>query len=296
MAAPLTSVRAVQRELRRRLDATAENGGAAPGRTSVMTHVAWVPPEWREAAERTLAGLGEAHPSRAILLYPEPEAEDDALAAEIDLRPFVRDRRQVCSEVIRIRLRGRKAAVPASVVLPLLRSDLPAFLRWRGLPPFGAEPFEQLVDITQRLIVDSREWPDPAAGLTRLAGLLDRIAVSDIAWARTARWREAVAELWPDVAHADEVRVRGPRAESLLLAAWLSSRLRHAVRLRHEPAEEIELVEVDGLRARPDRPETPSPSDLLSAELEIFGRDPIYEEAVWSFASPTTSPPSPAGS
>ena len=26
-------------------------------RTSVMTHIAWVPPEWQHAAEETLAGM-----------------------------------------------------------------------------------------------------------------------------------------------------------------------------------------------------------------------------------------------
>ena len=40
-------------------------------RTSVMTHLAWVPPEWQEAAVETLAGLGDRHPSRGILLFPE---------------------------------------------------------------------------------------------------------------------------------------------------------------------------------------------------------------------------------
>ncbi len=37
-----------------------------------MTHLAWVPAEWHEAAVDTLAGLGERHPSRGILLFPEP--------------------------------------------------------------------------------------------------------------------------------------------------------------------------------------------------------------------------------
>ena len=35
-----------------------------------MTHVAWAPPAWLGAAERTLAGLSERHPSRTILLSP----------------------------------------------------------------------------------------------------------------------------------------------------------------------------------------------------------------------------------
>ena len=45
-------------------------------RTSVMTHVAWAPPKWADAARRTLAGLEERHPSRTILLFPEPRGRD----------------------------------------------------------------------------------------------------------------------------------------------------------------------------------------------------------------------------
>jgi glucose-6-phosphate dehydrogenase assembly protein OpcA len=255
-----------------------------------MTHVAWVPPEWREAAEATLAGLGEAHPSRTVLLFPEPDASVDELVADVDLRCFAQGRgRQVCSEVVSIRLRGSKATVPASVVMPLLRSDLPAFVRWRGPLPFGAPELEQLVDLADRLIVDSREWPDAAAGFAHLPELFLRIAVSDIAWGRLLPWREALAARWPEIAGTSRLRVRGPAAEALLLVGWFGARLERNVGLEHESGQEIELVEADGDTVSPDRPGRPSPSALLSAQLEIFGRDPIYEEAVCSFTSPTIS-------
>ena len=39
-----------------------------------MTHVAWAPPLWEDAARRTLAGLEELHPSRTILLFPDATA------------------------------------------------------------------------------------------------------------------------------------------------------------------------------------------------------------------------------
>ncbi len=82
-AAELTSVRAIERELAGlRAEASAED---APNlRTSVMTHVAWVPEPWIDAATETLAGLGERHPSRTILLFPHPRAERDGLEAELD--------------------------------------------------------------------------------------------------------------------------------------------------------------------------------------------------------------------
>ena len=66
----------VVRALCRLREESAHDAEGPDMRTSVMTHMAWVPPEWEEAAVDTLAGLGERHPSRGILLFPEPEADD----------------------------------------------------------------------------------------------------------------------------------------------------------------------------------------------------------------------------
>jgi glucose-6-phosphate dehydrogenase assembly protein OpcA len=289
--AALGSVREIQRELGR--PAAADQAEPGTGlRTSVLTHIAWVPGQWREAAEATLAGLGEAHPSRTLLLFPEPDSPENGLEARVDRRRFPRGHgRPVCSEVVSIELRGDRSARPASVVMPLLRSDLPAFLRWRGELPFGAPELEQLVDLADRLIVDSREWQDPAASFAQLPELFPRIAVSDVAWSRLLPWREALARLWPGIADVRRLRVRAPAPEALLLAGWLGARLQRNVVLERESAGEIELVEADGDEVRPDRLERRSPSDLLSAQLEVFGRDPIYEEAVCNSASPTISSP-----
>ena len=91
------------------------------------------------------------------------------------------------TEVIEVRLHGDRARAPASVVLPLTLPDLPVFLRWRGRPPFGADELEQLVDVVDRLIVDSREWPDAPGCYRRLVPYFERVAVSDIVWTRTQR-------------------------------------------------------------------------------------------------------------
>jgi glucose-6-phosphate dehydrogenase assembly protein OpcA len=284
------TIREIERELARLRDASTEPGAAPRLRTSVMTHIAWVPARWVDQATGTLAGLAERHPSRTILLFPRPDDQPDRLDGEVDLRCFVRDgeQREVCSEVISLALCGARASAPASVVTPLLVSDLPVFLRWRGPVSFGSEALDQLAGVADRLVLDSREWPDARADLARLPGLFDRIAVSDIAWARTEPWRAAVAGLWPEVAGASTIRVAGPEAEALLLSAWLGTRLGRDVRLEHEPAGEIELVEVDGREAFPERLLPKTPSDLLSDQLEDFGRDRIYEEAVRSFSSRPT--------
>ena len=86
MAAALTSVTAIEDELASlRVDTET---GAVFQRTSVLTHIAWVPEEWVAAAEDVLAGLAERHPSRTIVLVPEPDAEDGLeAAAEMECYP-----------------------------------------------------------------------------------------------------------------------------------------------------------------------------------------------------------------
>jgi glucose-6-phosphate dehydrogenase assembly protein OpcA len=280
-------LRELERDLAELRAASTEPGAPPRLRASVMTHIAWVPERWVDAATETLAGLAERHPSRTILLFPRPDDPRDALEGEVDFRCYVRggQQREVCSEVISVRLCGRRAAAPASVVMPLLVSDLPVFLRWRGALPFGTPELEQLVGVADRLVVDSREWPEARADLTALPTLFDRISVSDISWARLEPWRAAVADLWPGVAEASRLRVAGPEPEALLLQGWLAARLGRVVRLEHEPAGEVELVEVDGREARRRRLDRLTASDLLSDQLEVSVRDRIFEEAVRSFSS-----------
>ena len=283
MAAALTSVRAIEDELRPlRID---RKTGAALQRTSVLTHIAWVPEEWVAAAEDVLAGLAERHPSRTIVLVPEPDADDGLeAAAEVECYP-VGDGRSVCVDTLRIRLRGRRSEAPASVVEPLLISDLPVFLRWRGMPPFAEQPFEQLVDVVDRLIVDSTEWPDLPGAYGRLAEYFDRVAVSDIAWARTSRWRPMLASLWPGIGEVKRVRVSGTAAQAHLLAGWLRSRLRREIELEHAPSDRLVGVEIDGEPAPFPPGDPPPPAELLSDELDRFSRDRIYEEAARSAAA-----------
>ena len=283
-------IRDIERQLARlRAEATAGDGD--PGlRTSVMTHMAWVPEPWIDQATKTLGGLEERHPSRTILLFPRPDEPRDALDASVDLRCFASGGGvgAVCFEVIEIHLCGPRAAAPATVVAPLLVADLPAFLRWRGALPFGEPELEQLTGLADRLIVDSIEWDDPDRDFERLPEVFHRIAISDIAWERLDPWRAALAELWPGIADVETLRVAAPRAEALLLAGWLSGRLRRNVELEHEDGDEIEAVAVDDEPVDPGPSPPKSPSDLLSDQLDVFGRDAIYEEAVRSFSRVAT--------
>ena len=154
------TISAVDAELAHLRRETVGDDGQPHQRTSVMTHIAWVPPDWVEAAERTLEGLGERHPSRTVILVPIPD-EPDGIDARLSVRSFPVGDRAVSSEVIELTLRGERSCAPASVVLPLTISDLPVFLRWRGEPLFGETQWEQLVGVADRVIVDSSEWAEP---------------------------------------------------------------------------------------------------------------------------------------
>ena len=258
-----------------------EADGEPELRTSTMTHVVWAPPRWLPRAKRVLAGLAERHPARTIFLVPMP-GRASAVEADAVVQDFaIGDGREVLSEVIELRLRGDAARHPASVVLPLLISDLPAFCRWRGEPSFGGEALAEIVDVCDRLVVDSSEWPGIPSAYTELAHLFERVAVSDIAWRRTLQWRVALAGQWPGIKRIERLRVDGPRADALLLAGWLRSRLRREVALTRRSAPEVAAVRVDGVPvAPPAGGAVPSGSDLLSAELDTLVRDPVFEAAV----------------
>ena len=263
--------------------AVAPEGGASNLRTSVMTHIAWVPAEWQEKSRAALAGMAERHPSRTILLFPDADSGADRIDACVSLERYAIPgaERTVCSEVVELELLGARAKAPASIVGPLLVSDLPVFLRWRGEPTWESQELEQLVRSADRLIVDSTEWDDLPYPYTRLAQLFDSTAVSDIAWARTSRWRSHLASLWPGIADVRTIRVHGTAAQAHLLAGWLRSRLeRPDIALEQVAAERLEGVDLDDDPVSFPPGDPPQPSDVLSDELDRYTRDPVYEAAV----------------
>jgi hypothetical protein len=276
------SVSEVERVLPRLRDAATRPGEPPNLRTSVMTHMAWVPPDWLEKARETLAGMAERHPSRTLLLVPYPDDPVDRIDASAYLQSFrlKEMERSVSTEVVELHLHGASASAPASVVEPLLVSDLPAFLRWRGCPPWDSPELQQLVRVADRLIVDSTEWDDVPGDYRGLVDVFPKIAASDIAWARTGRWRSLLASLWPEIGAVDSIRVHGSPAQAHLLAGWLRSRLGRPVALEHVPAERLEGIDLDGEPAPFPAGNPPSSSELLSDELERFSRDPVYEDAV----------------
>lgn len=249
-------------------------------RTSTMTHVVWAPPRWLPRARAVLSGLAERHPARTILLVPM-EGRRDRVEADARIHDFpVGAGREVLSEVIEVRLWGRPAEHPASVVLPLLISDLPAFCRWRGEPLWDSTSFSEILGVCDRLVVDSNEWRTPESGYAQLVDAFPRIAASDLAYRRTLGWKVRLSERWPGIRSARALAVTAPRADAVLLHAWLCSRLRREVELRWRRGDAPTAVALDGVPVEPPVGGIPSGPDLLSAELDVLGRDPVYEGTV----------------
>jgi len=270
----------IERKLARRR-CEHEEDDAPTLRTSTMTHLVWAPPAWHARAKRVLAGLAERHPARTIFLVPL-SGRGSSIEADATVRAFGSNGgRPMISEVIEIRLRGKASRHPASLVLPLLISDLPVFCRWRGSPDWGGTALAELVEVADRLVVDSSEWRGslPRA-YTELTHRFDRVAASDIAWRRTLPWRVALADRWPGIRQARSLTVEGPRADALLLAGWLGARLRREIALTRRHAASVEGVWVDRDPVEPPVDPAPTGSELLSAELDVYSRDPVYEAAV----------------
>jgi glucose-6-phosphate dehydrogenase assembly protein OpcA len=122
--------------------------------------------------------------------------------------------------------------------------------------------FRQLVEVVDRLVVDSAEWQDIPSAYSELAEVFASVDVSDIAWRRTLPWRRALAQAWPKLPD----RLTGPPAETTLVAGWLASRA----------DVEVAVERADELPVGDDR----APSDLLSEELDVYAGDLVYEKAV----------------
>ena len=267
MAAPLSATQAhveewsgedvavhdVVRALCRLREESAHETEGPDLRTSVMTHMAWVPSEWEEAAVETLAGLGERHPSRGILLFPEPDAEDgiDATVRMLAF-PLREQRRHIAAEVVSLRLRGLSSRAAASIVNPLLVPGLPVFLRWRGRPPFGEPEADQLIEVCDRFIGDSREWPDAPDSYAELPferdGDLGHCVAQDRALAPRARGALA-ADRRDSQARSEGAALRGGVARRL---APIAARPRCRARASARPTDSSRSRSTAG-NARPRR-------------------------------------------
>ena len=144
-------------------------------------------------ALRLVEALEGRNPSRCVVLVVRPPEDGPGVRAWARVaRREGRGADRVWDEVV------VEAAVPpahlSAVVLPLLLPDTPVFTWWRGTPPLGTEVCDELLAVSDRLIVDSAGFDEPVADLARLARALGSLPPpSDCVWGRITPWRELLA-------------------------------------------------------------------------------------------------------
>jgi glucose-6-phosphate dehydrogenase assembly protein OpcA len=180
------------------------------------------------------------------LIIAEREAAAPSLAAQVTSRCTLPTgaTKQVCCEEVTITVTGSQVNEVVSVVVPLMLSDLPVFLWWDAVPRLADRVFSRLVDLSDRVIIDSAEFADPHGDLISLSALLHdkprQTAFSDLNWARLTAWRALlagfydVAQYRPLLDQIDRLVIEyaapsGARdaiaARALLLGGWVASRL-----------------------------------------------------------------------
>jgi glucose-6-phosphate dehydrogenase assembly protein OpcA len=315
-----TSVRAVAGHLASLWDAPAAANpeaeavvtekGLPHARASVLNLIVTVVDEAAaERVVRSLIGLGVRHPSRAIVLVPQAHSTGPAIDARIsthcnDVAGGSGER--VCYEEVVLTVRGEAAQHLSGVVAPLLIHDLPTHVWWPGDPPFNDPVFDQLVDIGDRVIVDSSDFRDLLGGLRRTANLRRRSGVGDLSWERLSWWQELTAQFFDAprfrryLPNLSRLRIRyavgpagsrapandgdvapgvsAPETQALLYAGWIATRLgwrRHRTispldgggfRLRLEGRHEMVDLDVEPMETR-----DVAPGELLSVRLGSLG-------------------------
>ena len=193
-----------------------------------------------------IAEVTNQHPSRVILLLSDPDSSQASLDAMVTAQchPSGRGRKQICCEQIVIQAAGEDMSHLPSLVRTLVIPDLPVFLWWRDLPDLKSALFMEFIQGADRVILDSAGLGDAKKELRTLAALVQEraqtTAFSDLSWCRLTPWRLVVAgffdvpEYRPYLARLNRVQIESVGggssepsipAHSLLLAAWLASRL-----------------------------------------------------------------------
>ena len=199
----------------------------------------------------TVSRLKDYLPSRTIILViRQPQDGEDegtpAFGVRVELleQQTSKEDPGLRFESITINVDVREVGRLASLVSPLLMSELPTYLWWPSGDYQRSPLFQDLVGIVDRLIVDSAQLGSDVQGVTALRELIDgeggSAVLGDFTWLRLGSWRQLVAQFFdPDdmqpllgnidqvtIAYAD-TRSDGSSgfASALQMVGWLGSRL-----------------------------------------------------------------------
>lgn len=226
-------------------------------RTSVLNLVICAPDmASAHCASMLMRELSSTHIARLILLILDPDELPSGTSTWITLRsfPIISDLMRHSFEQITVMTTGTAISDVDRIVAGLLKSDLPVYVWWLDGLPSDRSILQRISEISSRVIVDSSSFSRPEESIRALSSLIQTLpnsALSDLNWARTAPWRELIAQFFdvseyrPYLAgvtnisiehavHAERTPSKQVLSErdiytnpiqALLLAAWLKTRL-----------------------------------------------------------------------
>lgn len=222
------------------------DGGVMRTRTINLIVVADTPADV-ERINGTVTALTEFFPSRTLILVREASRHTAAgldVTVAVEERPSERFKTPIRFETVTVSTGdGREELLP-SVASPILVPELPDFVWY----PSGSFPesglLDELLNTSDRLIVDTSLTSDPSVALRFLRDLHGRssetLHMSDVAWTRLMPWRQMIAQFFdqaiyqPYLQAIEEVVIdyaetdasgRSGLTGGLLAAAWLCTRL-----------------------------------------------------------------------
>ena len=195
-------------------------------RTAVMTLVAVAARDEDTApAMEALRSVAGHHPSRLVLLRPDPDAVAH-LEGRARLYSLPQDDHRVCFEEVDLLVSGQAAFHLDSIVESFTLSDLPVVVWYVNSIPEASDP---LLSVATAVLIDSRDAPDPSQ-LRSLLALARRRTLVDLSWSRLLPWRELLSSLFdppahrPWLEHLQDVHVAGKEGPRRLLGGWLVAR------------------------------------------------------------------------
>jgi glucose-6-phosphate dehydrogenase assembly protein OpcA len=203
-------------------------------------------PQDAERIEATVSGLTEFTPSRTVILVRSGAPKGGGLGVRVSVHEHGLGKGQAAIRFESVTIAAKRGSddLLASITSPLLVPELPDFLWVPRGEIAGNTLLNNLLEIADRVIVDTSRLEDPGINLHFLAGLAQEPKpapkATDLVWARLTSWRQLIAQFFdqsstqPCLDCIDEVTIlygtsdaegRTGLTAGLLIAGWLATRL-----------------------------------------------------------------------
>jgi glucose-6-phosphate dehydrogenase assembly protein OpcA len=228
------SVSQVEAELSKIWQSYGENSAARATTFNLLVYE----PETMGAASRmaSVDAIVSQSPCRVIDLVTLNE-EDQGISAQVAAYcPIQKSRSSlICGEYIT--LSGAKLAFNRvhSILPELLIPDLPVFLWWKDSPEPNTRMFDNLVSLSNRLIMDSATFGNSEADLLKVQGMIKSgKQIADLNWQRLSPCQELTSQAFDQhdrrsaVWEIEGITIdyeKGNSTQALIFLGWIASRL-----------------------------------------------------------------------